>query len=431
MQPYKIQIMLQIAFIRENQEKVIKALAKRNFDAKDLVNEVVAIDEIRRAVQAEMDNALSESNKLSKDIGDLMKNGEKAKAEILKLKNVALKETSKDASERLETLSQNLLQKMYLLPNLPADIVPNGKSADDNENIFESGEIPVLHDDALPHWDLIKKYDIIDFELGTKITAPGFPVYKGKGAKLQRALISYFLDKNTDAGYLEYQVPHLVNEASAYGTGQLPDKEGQMYHDAKDDLYLIPTAEVPVTNIFRDVIVAENELPVLCTGYTPCFRREAGSWGAHVRGLNRLHQFDKVEIVRIEHPEKSYEALDGMVEHVKEILDELKLPYRVLRLCGGDMGFASALTYDFEVFSTAQDRWLEISSVSNFETYQANRLKLRFKDKDGKNQLAHTLNGSSLALPRVMAGILENYQTPEGIVIPEVLRKYTGFDIIN
>lgn len=423
--------MLQIAFIRENQEKVIQALAKRNLDVKDLVKEVVALDEIRRAVQAEMDNALAESNKLSKDIGDLMKNGEKSKAEILKLKNVALKETSKDASERLETLAHDLLQKMYLLPNLPADIVPVGKSADDNLNVFESGEIPVLHEGALPHWDLIKKYDIIDFELGTKITAPGFPVYKGKGAKLQRALISYFLDKNTDAGYLEYQVPHMVNEASAYGTGQLPDKEGQMYHDAKDDLYLIPTAEVPVTNIFRDVILSENELPVLCTGYTPCFRREAGSWGAHVRGLNRLHQFDKVEIVRIEHPDKSYEALEGMVEHVKEILDELKLPYRVLRLCGGDMGFASALTYDFEVFSTAQDRWLEISSVSNFETFQANRLKLRFKDKDGKNQLAHTLNGSSLALPRVMAGILENYQTPEGIVIPEVLRKYTGFDIIN
>ena len=423
--------MLQIAFIRENQEKVIQALAKRNLDVKELVNEVIALDEIRRAVQAEMDNALAESNKLSKDIGDLMKNGEKAKAEILKLKNVGLKETSKDASERLETLANDLLQKMYLLPNLPADIVPVGKSADDNLNVFESGEVPVLHDGALPHWDLIKKYDIIDFELGTKITAPGFPVYKGKGAKLQRALISYFLDKNTDAGYLEYQVPHMVNEASAYGTGQLPDKEGQMYHDAKDDLYLIPTAEVPVTNIFRDVILSENELPVLCTGYTPCFRREAGSWGAHVRGLNRLHQFDKVEIVRIEHPDKSYEALEGMVEHVKEILDELKLPYRVLRLCGGDMGFASALTYDFEVFSTAQDRWLEISSVSNFETFQANRLKLRFKDKDGKNQLAHTLNGSSLALPRVMAGILENYQTPEGIVIPEVLRKYTGFDIIN
>jgi seryl-tRNA synthetase len=423
--------MLQIAFIRENQEKVIQALAKRNLDVKELVNEVVALDEIRRAVQAEMDNALAESNKLSKDIGDLMKNGEKAKAEILKLKNVGLKETSKDASERLETLANDLLQKMYLLPNLPADIVPVGKSADENLNVFESGEVPVLHDGALPHWDLIKKYDIIDFELGTKITAPGFPVYKGKGAKLQRALISYFLDKNTDAGYLEYQVPHMVNEASAYGTGQLPDKEGQMYHDAKDDLYLIPTAEVPVTNIFRDLILSENELPVLCTGYTPCFRREAGSWGAHVRGLNRLHQFDKVEIVRIEHPDKSYEALEGMVEHVKEILDELKLPYRVLRLCGGDMGFASALTYDFEVFSTAQDRWLEISSVSNFETFQANRLKLRFKDKDGKNQLAHTLNGSSLALPRVMAGILENYQTPEGIVIPEVLRKYTGFDIIN
>ena len=423
--------MLQIAFIRENQDKVIQALAKRNIDAKELVAEVVAIDENRRAVQAEMDNALSESNKLSKDIGDLMKTGEKAKAEILKLKNVGLKETSKNASDRLEILANDLLQKMYLLPNLPADIVPAGKSADDNLNVFESGEVPVLHEGALPHWDLIKKYDIIDFELGTKITAPGFPVYKGKGAKLQRALISYFLDKNTDAGYLEYQVPHMVNEASAYGTGQLPDKEGQMYHDAKDDLYLIPTAEVPVTNIFRDVILSENELPVLCTGYTPCFRREAGSWGAHVRGLNRLHQFDKVEIVRIEHPDKSYEALEGMVEHVKEILDELKLPYRVLRLCGGDMGFASAMTYDFEVFSTAQDRWLEISSVSNFETFQANRLKLRFKDKDGKNQLAHTLNGSSLALPRVLAGILENYQTTEGIVIPEVLRKYTGFDIIN
>ena len=423
--------MLQIAFIRENQEKVIKALAKRNMDATELVNEVVAIDEKRRAVQAEMDNALSEANRLSKDIGDLMKNGEKSKAEILKLKNVVLKETSKAASDRLEALSNELQQKMYLLPNLPADSVPNGKSAEDNLNIFQTGEIPKLHEGALPHWDLIKKYDIIDFELGTKITAPGFPVYKGKGAKLQRALVSYFLDKNTDAGYLEYQVPHLVNEASAFGTGQLPDKEGQMYHDAKDNLFLIPTAEVPVTNIFRDELVAESDLPILCTGYTPCFRREAGSWGAHVRGLNRLHQFDKVEIVRVEHPDKSYEALEGMVEHVKGILDELKLPYRILRLCGGDMGFASALTYDFEVFSTAQDRWLEISSVSNFETFQANRLKLRFKDKDGKNQLAHTLNGSSLALPRVLAGILENYQTPEGIVIPEVLQKYTGFDIIN
>jgi seryl-tRNA synthetase len=423
--------MLQIAFIRENQEKVIKALAKRNIDATQTVQEVVAIDENRRATQLEMDNILAETNKLSKDIGKLMKLGEKSKAEILKQKVHSLKEKSKDLSEKTDILAKELLDKLYTLPNTASDLVPEGKTPEENLNIFEEGEIPVLHNGAMPHWDLIKKYDIVDFELGTKITAPGFPVYKGKGAKLQRALISYFLDKNTDAGYLEYQVPHLVNEASAYGTGQLPDKEGQMYHDAKDDLYLIPTAEVPVTNIFRDVILQETELPVLATGYTPCFRREAGSWGAHVRGLNRLHQFDKVEIVRIEHPDKSYEALDGMVEHVKNILQELKLPYRILRLCGGDMGFAAAMTYDFEVFSTAQDRWLEISSVSNFETFQSNRLKLRFKDKDGKNQLAHTLNGSSLALPRVLAGILENYQTPEGIVIPDVLRKYCGFDIIS
>ena len=423
--------MLQIAFIRENQEKVIQALAKRNIDAAKTVQESVVIDENRRATQLEMDNILSETNKLSKDIGDLMKNGEKSKAEILKEKVHGLKEKSKALSEKTDILTKQLLDILYTLPNLPADIVPVGKTPEENVNIFEEGEIPVLHQNALPHWDLIKKYDIVDFELGTKITAPGFPVYKGKGARLQRALIAYFLDKNTDAGYVEYQVPHLVNEASAYGTGQLPDKEGQMYHDAKDDLYLIPTAEVPVTNIFRDVILSENELPVLATSYTPCFRREAGSWGAHVRGLNRLHQFDKVEIVRVEHPDKSYEALEGMVEHVKNILQELKLPYRILRLCGGDMGFAAAMTYDFEVFSTAQDRWLEISSVSNFETFQSNRLKLRFKNKEGKIQLAHTLNGSSLALPRVLAGILENYQTPEGIVIPEVLRKYTGFDIIN
>ena len=328
-------------------------------------------------------------------------------------------------------MANELLEKLYTLPNLPADLVPEGKTPEENVTTFQEGEIPVLHEGAQPHWELVKKYDIIDFELGNKITGAGFPVYKGKGAKLQRALITYFLDKNTDAGYKEYQVPHLVNEASAYGTGQLPDKEGQMYHDATDNLYLIPTAEVPVTNLFRDVILNENELPVLATAYTPCFRREAGSYGAHVRGLNRLHQFDKVEIVRIEHPDKSYEALDGMVAHVKNILQELKLPYRILRLCGGDMGFTSALTYDFEVYSTAQERWLEISSVSNFETFQANRLKLRFKDKDGKNQLAHTLNGSSLALPRVLAGILENYQTAEGIVIPEVLRPYCGFDIID
>lgn len=423
--------MLQIAFIRENQEKVIKALAKRSIDATSIVQEVVQLDEKRRATQVELDTILSESNNISKEIGDLMKSGEKEKATDLKEQIATNKEKTKELSEITEALAKDLLDKLYTLPNLPADIVPEGKTPEENLNIFEEGAIPVLHEGAQPHWELIKKYDIVDFELGTKITAPGFPVYKGKGAKLQRALISYFLDKNTDAGYLEYQVPHMVNEASAYGTGQLPDKEGQMYHDAKDNLYLIPTAEVPVTNIFRDVILNENELPVLCTGYTPCFRREAGSWGAHVRGLNRLHQFDKVEIVRIEHPDKSYEALEGMVEHVKSILQELKLPYRILRLCGGDMGFASALTYDFEVFSTAQDRWLEISSVSNFETFQSNRLKLRFKDKDGKNQLAHTLNGSSLALPRVLAGILENYQTPEGIVIPEVLRKYTGFDIIN
>ena len=428
---FKSKIMLQIAFIRENQEKVIKALTKRNLDATQTVHDLVAIDENRRSTQLEMDNILSETNKLSNDIGELMKLGEKSKAEILKQKVHSNKEKSKDLSEKTDALAKELLDKLYTLPNLPADRVPEGKTPEENLNIFEEGAIPKLHEGAMPHWDLIKKYDIVDFELGTKITAPGFPVYKGKGAKLQRALISYFLDKNTDAGYLEYQVPHLVNEASAYGTGQLPDKEGQMYHDGKDDLYLIPTAEVPITNIFRDVILQEAELPVLATGYTPCFRREAGSWGAHVRGLNRLHQFDKIEIVRIEHPEKSYEALEEMVEHVKNILQELKLPYRILRLCAGDMGFASAMTYDFEVFSTAQDRWLEISSVSNFETFQSNRLKLRFKDKDGKNQLAHTLNGSSLALPRVLAGILENYQTPEGIVIPEVLRSYCGFDIIE
>lgn len=423
--------MLQLSVIRENKENVIRALAKKHMDAKAIVEEVIQLDENRRSTQVELDNTLAESNKLSKDIGEMMKNGEKAKAEILKQKTVQLKERSKELSEKLDVFATDLQQKMYLLPNLPADIVPEGKTPEENVNVFQEGEVPVLQEGALPHWDLVKKYDIIDFELGVKITGAGFPVYKGKGAKLQRALISYFLDKNTDAGYQEFQVPHLVNEASGFGTGQLPDKEGQMYHVGLDDLYLIPTAEVPVTNIFRDVILNENELPVLCTGYTPCFRREAGSYGAHVRGLNRLHQFDKVEIVRIEHPDKSYEALDGMVEHVKNIMRELKLPFRILRLCGGDMSFASALTYDFEVFSTAQDRWLEISSVSNFETFQANRLKLRFRDKEGKNQLAHTLNGSSLALPRVMAGIIENYQTPEGIVVPEVLRKYTGFDIIN
>ena len=423
--------MLQVNFIRENKEEVITRLAKKNFEATAIVELVVELDEKRRNTQAELDNLLAESNKLSKDIGEMMKSGEKAKAEILKEKTTQIRENSKTLNESLNAIANQLQDELYKLPNLPAEIVPFGKTPEENLNVFEEGDIPKLHEGALPHWELAKKYDIIDFELGVKITGAGFPVYKGKGAKLQRALISYFLDKNTDAGYKEYQVPHLVNEASAYGTGQLPDKDGQMYHDATDNLYLIPTAEVPVTNIFRDDLVSENDLPILCTGFTPCLRREAGSYGAHVRGLNRLHQFDKVEIVRIEKPENSYAALDGMVEHVKEILQELKLPYRVLRLCGGDMGFASALTYDFEVFSTAQDRWLEISSVSNFETFQANRLKLRYKDANGKNQLAYTLNGSSLALPRVLAGILENYQTPEGIVIPEVLRKYTGFDIID
>lgn len=423
--------MLQTVFIRENREKVIQALAKRNFDASSLVDEVIALDEKRRATQVELDTVLSESNKLSKDIGELMKAGEKAKAALIKEKTVQFKEKSKELTDTLNTVSEELTNALYKLPNTPADIVPAGKTPEENLEVEREGDIPVLHEGALPHWELAKKYDIIDFELGVKITGAGFPVYKGKGARLQRALITYFLDKNTEAGYKEYQVPHLVNEASGYGTGQLPDKEGQMYHVGIDDLYLIPTAEVPVTNLFRDVIIEEKDLPVLCTAYTPCFRREAGSYGAHVRGLNRLHQFDKVEIVRIEKPENSYAALDGMVSHVKELLKELGLPYRILRLCGGDMGFTSALTYDFEVFSTAQDRWLEISSVSNFETFQANRLKLRFRDKEGKNQLAHTLNGSSLALPRVLAGILENYQTADGIVIPEVLRPYTGFDIIN
>lgn len=423
--------MLQLAVIRENKEQVIQALSKRNLEAQVLIETVLDLDEKRRSTQVTLDNILAASNKLSRDIGALMKSGEKSKAEILKVKSVQLKEESKSLSDTLESFSNQLTQELFKIPNTPADIVPVGKTPEDNITIYEAGKIPILHEGAQPHWDLVKKYDIIDFELGVKITGAGFPVYKGKGAKLQRALIAYFLDKNTAAGYQEIQVPHLVNEASGIGTGQLPDKEGQMYHCGIDDLYLIPTAEVPITNIFRDVLLQESELPILCTGYTPCFRREAGSYGAHVRGLNRLHQFDKVEIVRIEHPDQSHQALEGMVDHVKGILDELQLPYRVLRLCGGDMGFASALTYDFEVFSTAQDRWLEISSVSNFETFQANRLKLRFKDKEGKNQLAHTLNGSSLALPRVMAGIIENYQTAEGILIPEVLRPYTGFDIIN
>ena len=423
--------MLQISYIRENKDLVINGLKKRNFKELELVEEAISLDENRRLIQTKLDNALAESNKLSKEIGALMKEGKRQEAEQAKAQTADLKEQVKQYSASLEETVNSLNNILYRIPNIPNAIVPEGKTAEDNLTVFQAGEIPHLFEGALPHWELAKKYNIIDFELGVKLTGAGFPVYKDKGAKLQRALISYFLDKNTEAGYLEYQVPHMVNQDSGYGTGQLPDKEGQMYHVQIDNLYLIPTAEVPVTNIFRDVILSESDLPIRCTAYTPCFRREAGSYGAHVRGLNRLHQFDKVEIVRIEHPDRSYAALDQMVEHVKGILNELKLPYRILRLCGGDLGFTSAITYDFEVYSTAQEKWLEISSVSNFETFQANRLKLRFRNAEGKPQLAHTLNGSSLALPRVLAGILENYQTPEGIVIPEVLRKYTGFDIIK
>ncbi|PKA83123.1 seryl-tRNA synthetase [Ulvibacter sp. MAR_2010_11] len=423
--------MLQVQEIRDNKAHYITALAKRGIDASEVFEQVLQADEDRRTTQLQLDETLAQSNTFSKEIGKLFQSGETQKANLLKEKTGQLKETSKVLGDQLNTASEKLQQLLYTIPNIPNTLVPAGTDENDNEEVFIEGEIPVLDTEALPHWELAKKYDLIDFELGVKITGAGFPVYKGKGARLQRALIAYFLDKNTAAGYTEYQVPHLVNEASGFGTGQLPDKEGQMYHVGVDDLYLIPTAEVPVTNLFRGDLLAHTELPIMCTGYTPCFRREAGSYGAHVRGLNRLHQFDKVEIVRIEHPDSSYAALDGMVEHVKGILRDLKLPYRILRLCGGDLGFTSALTYDFEVFSTAQDRWLEISSVSNFETFQANRLKLRFKDKEGKNNLVHTLNGSALALPRVLAGILENYQTPTGIKIPEVLVPYCGFDTID
>ncbi|WP_298995177.1 serine--tRNA ligase [Flagellimonas sp. S174] len=423
--------MLQLQVLRENKDAVCQALKKRNFDAESILDTVLELDEKRRSIQAKLDNALAESNKLSKEIGMLYKSGKAEEANLLKAKTAELKESSKQLSEDLNEAAEALQQNLYQIPNVPHQSVPAGNSDEDNEEIFREGDVPKLNEGALPHWELAKKYGLIDFELGAKITGAGFPIYKGKGARLQRALISYFLDKNTDAGYFEVQPPLMINEASGYGTGQLPDKEGQMYHVQEDDLYLIPTSEVPITNMHRGDLLAEKDFPIAYTGYTPCFRREAGSYGAHVRGLNRLHQFDKVELVRIEHPDASYKALDGMVEHVKDILRDLKLPYRILRLCGGDLGFTAALTFDFEVFSTAQDRWLEISSVSNFETFQANRLKLRFKDKNGKSQLAHTLNGSSLALPRVLAGILENYQTEDGIKIPEVLKPYCGFDIID
>jgi seryl-tRNA synthetase len=424
--------MLQVSFIKNNKEVVLRGLEVRNFkNANKIIEQVILTDEERKKAKTQLDSTLAESNKIAKEVGSLYKSGKAEEANVLKQKAQELKEVISSLKEKLNKLQEEVKELLYQIPNIPNVLVPKGNSDQDNEVVFQEGEIPKLHDGAVPHWELAKKYDIIDFELGNKITGAGFPVYKDKGAKLQRALINYFLDKNTNAGYKEVQVPHLVNEASGYGTGQLPDKEGQMYHCEVDNLYLIPTAEVPVTNLFRDNLLKESDFPILHTAYTPCFRREAGSYGAHVRGLNRLHQFDKVEIVRIEHPDKSYQALDGMVDHVTEILRELKLPFRILRLCGGDIGFTSALTYDFEVFSTAQNRWLEISSVSNFESFQANRLNLRYKNKEGKSQLAHTLNGSSLALPRVLAGILENYQTPNEIKIPDVLVKYTGFDVID
>jgi len=419
--------MLQINRIRAEKEAIIEAMKKRNFDASELLKKAIELDDLRKKTQTENDNLLAEMNKLSKEIGQLYKSGEPKKAEILKQKTTQIKEQIKGLSETLEQAKKDLQEILYQIPNVPNDLVPFGKDEADNEVVFTHGDVLNMTDDALPHWELARKYDIIDFDLGNKITGAGFPVYKGKGAKLQRALINYFLDKNEAAGYREMQVPHLINEASGYGTGQLPDKEGQMYVIERDNLYLIPTAEVPVTNLYRDVMLTHKDFPVKNTAYTPCFRREAGSYGAHVRGLNRLHQFDKVEIVRLEHPERSYQALDEMVEHVKQILIELGLAFRIVRLCGGDLGFTSALTYDFEVWSAAQKRWLEVSSVSNFEDFQANRLKLRFKDKDGKKRLAHTLNGSSLALPRVLAALLENNQTGKGIKIPEILHQYTRF----
>ena len=423
--------MLEINFIKENKDLVVKSLSKRNLDSSSMIESVIKIDIKKRKIQTELDSILHQLNLISKDIGDLFKKGLQKDAQILKEKTVKLKENSKKLNEDLITTKEELQSILNKIPNIPHELVPIGKSEEDNVEIFSDGDIPKLMEGSLPHWELAKKYDIIDFELGNKITGAGFPVYKGKGAKLQRALISFFLDMNTQAGYNEVQVPHLINEQSGFGTGQLPDKEGMMYYINEDNLYLIPTAEVPATNIFRDEIVLESDLPKLLTSYTPCFRREAGSYGAHVRGLNRLHQFDKVEILRVEHPNNSYAALDTMIEHVKSIINKLKLPYRILKLCGSDLGFTSSLTYDFELFSAGQSKWLEVSSVSNFETFQANRLKLRFKNKSGKTQLAHTLNGSSLALPRVLATLLENNQTPNGIVIPDVLVPYTGFSIID
>ncbi|EDM37329.1 serine-tRNA synthetase [Pedobacter sp. BAL39] len=423
--------MLQVNYIRENREKVLEGLSRRNFKQPELVDEIIKIDEERRNTQTSLDQLSAVANASAKQIGELMRNGKKEEAEVLKSETTANKENIKNLSDVLATAEEKLYQLIVQLPNIPYHLVPAGSTAEENEVVYVHGEPAVLPENAMPHWELTAKYDIIDFELGTKITGAGFPVYKGKGARLQRALINFFLDHATAEGYKEMQVPHLVNEASGFGTGQLPDKEGQMYHAGVDNLYLIPTAEVPVTNLYRDVILKEEELPVKNTAYTPCFRREAGSYGAHVRGLNRLHQFDKVEVVQVVHPEKSYEVLEQMSVYVQSLLQELGLHYRVLRLCGGDMGFTSAMTYDMEVWSAAQQRWLEVSSVSNFETYQSNRLKLRFKGATGKTQLAHTLNGSALALPRIVASILENNQTEKGIKIPEALVKYTGFEYIE
>lgn len=423
--------MLQLNYIRENRDTVIERLAVKHFKEIGLVDEIISLDEDRRKIQSESDALSAEANAAAKQIGDLMRQGKKEEAETVKSKSSGYKEQVKQLLDQLGTIEAQLNEKIVQLPNLPHQSVPAGVSAEDNEVVLSHGEIPALSDEALPHWELLNKYDIVDLELGVKVAGAGFPIYKGKGAKLQRALINFFLDQAAEEGYEEVQVPILVNEDSAFATGQLPDKEGQMYYVGNDNLYLIPTAEVPVTNIYRDEIVKEAQFPIKHCAYTPCFRREAGSYGAHVRGLNRLHQFDKVETVQIVHPEKSYEVLEEMSLYVQGLLQKLELPYRVLRLCGGDMSFTAALTYDMEVYSSAQKRWLEVSSVSNFETYQANRLKVRFKNADGKMQLAHTLNGSALALPRIVAAILENNQTEKGIKIPAVLVPYTKFEYID
>tara|TARA_B100001059_G_scaffold44533_1_gene36882 strand:+ start:4456 stop:5727 length:1272 start_codon:yes stop_codon:yes gene_type:complete len=423
--------MLPLAYLKEQTEKIKEGLAKRNFTQLELVDQLLETDQKRRSLQSQLDETLSKSNQLAKEIGILFKSGQAEKANKLKTQTADLKTTGKALQEELQKVEVDLLSMRTKIPNVPDQSVPAGNSENDNEEVFSAGSIPDLGENTLPHWELAAQYDLIDFDLGSKITGAGFPVYKGKGAKLQRALVQYFLDKNTAAGYTEFQVPHLVNEDSGFGTGQLPDKEGQMYHIPEDGLYLIPTAEVPLTNLFRNQLLEAKNLPICLTSYTPCFRREAGSYGANVRGLNRLHQFDKVEIVRLEEPENSRAALDQMVDHVKSILEELELPYRILKLCGGDLGFTAALTFDFEVYSTAQKRWLEISSVSTFNSFQSERLQLRYKDKNGKKQAVHTLNGSSLALPRVVAGLLENHQTPNGIKIPKVLVPYTGFETIN